>query len=207
MIVSILKKLSRLLEGRSAAPDQKETGKIGDEKLAAAALMVEVASHDGQFSRVEREHILHLLEHKLGLSSADALELFVEALAAQNEANHMLGFTRKIKDRRVTLFMHDDHITTTCQHLTLMCHAHLITRCYKSKRRRPGRQCFGIGGKKHRRRGHKVSFARFQRRVRVLICHFFLPLNTPRQHVRPIWPRPATRGGHFFAHGRFEIRP
>lgn len=96
--MSILKKLSRLLEGRSAAPDQKETGKIGDEKLAAAALMVEVASHDGQFSRVEREHILHLLENKLGLSSADALELFVEALAAQNEANHMLGFTRKIKD-------------------------------------------------------------------------------------------------------------
>jgi len=96
--VSILKKLSRLLEGRPAAPGQKETGQIGDEKLAAAALMVEVASHDGQFSRVEREHILHLLENKLGLSSADALELFVEALAAQNEANHMLSFTRKIKD-------------------------------------------------------------------------------------------------------------
>ncbi len=96
--MSILKKLSRLLEGRPAAPDQKETGQIGDEKLAAAALMVEVASHDGQFSRAEREHILHLLENKLGLSSADALELFVEALAAQNEANHMLSFTRKIKD-------------------------------------------------------------------------------------------------------------
>ncbi len=96
--MSILKKLSRLLEGRPAAPGQKETGQIGDEKLAAAALMVEVASHDGQFSRVEREHILHLLENKLGLSSADALELFVEALAAQNEANHMLSFTRKIKD-------------------------------------------------------------------------------------------------------------
>jgi len=96
--VSILKKLSRLLESPPAASGQTKTRQASDEKLAAAALMVEVASHDGQFSRLEREHILHLLENKLGLSSADALELFVEALAAQGDSNHMLSFTRKIKD-------------------------------------------------------------------------------------------------------------
>lgn len=96
--MSILKKLSRLLESPPAASGQTKTRQASDEKLAAAALMVEVASHDGQFSRLEREHILHLLENKLGLSSADALELFVEALAAQGDSNHMLSFTRKIKD-------------------------------------------------------------------------------------------------------------
>tara|TARA_R110002072_G_scaffold187177_2_gene343965 strand:+ start:674 stop:1129 length:456 start_codon:yes stop_codon:yes gene_type:complete len=92
--VSILKKISAMLQGPAA-------GKTPDkecEKLAAAALMVEVAAHDGEVLRVERERILHLLEHRLGLSQEEALELFVEALAAQSEANHILGFTRRIKD-------------------------------------------------------------------------------------------------------------
>lgn len=96
--MSIIKRLSIMLENRSAVSLPAVIEEPGDEKLAAAALMIEVASHDGQFSRIEREHILHLLEHRLGLSSADALELFVEALAAQGDTNHMLCFTRKIKD-------------------------------------------------------------------------------------------------------------
>jgi uncharacterized tellurite resistance protein B-like protein len=79
-------------------PPTKATHKVENEKLAAAVLMVEVAAHDGQISRIEREHILHLLENKLGLSGAEALELFVEALATQNDSNHILDFTRKIKD-------------------------------------------------------------------------------------------------------------
>ncbi len=96
--MSIIKRLGRMLEGRPAVPTGSEDRKTDDEKLAAAALMVEVATRDGEFSRREREHILYLLEHRLGLSSQDALELFVEALATQNKANHMLDFTRKIKD-------------------------------------------------------------------------------------------------------------
>ncbi|WP_339862579.1 TerB family tellurite resistance protein [Paremcibacter congregatus] len=92
--MSILKKISAMLQGPAAG----ETPDKECEKLAAAALMVEVAAHDGEVSRVERERILHLLEHRLGLSQEEALELFVEALAAQSEANHILGFTRRIKD-------------------------------------------------------------------------------------------------------------
>lgn len=89
-----------MLNKEHSAAQVKETGarKTGDEKLAAAALMVEVAAHDGEISRIEREHIMALLEHKLNLSKAEALELFVEALATQDASNHMLGFTRKIKD-------------------------------------------------------------------------------------------------------------
>ncbi len=87
-----------MLENRPASGAASNDQKRDDEKLAAAALMVEVATHDGEFSRSEREHILYLLEHRLGLSSQDALELFVEALATQNDASHMLDFTRKIKD-------------------------------------------------------------------------------------------------------------
>ncbi|MBL4800331.1 MAG: TerB family tellurite resistance protein [Emcibacter sp.] len=83
-----------MLNGSPAADVQEQN----DEILAAAVLMVEVAAHDGQVSRIEREHILHLLEHKLGLSAAEALELFVEAIATQNDSHHILNFTRKIKD-------------------------------------------------------------------------------------------------------------
>ncbi|PCI46424.1 MAG: hypothetical protein COB49_08445 [Alphaproteobacteria bacterium] len=92
--MSILKRLSNMLRENPV----QTTGKVESEKLAAAVLMVEVAAHDGQISRTEREHILHLLEHKLGLSATEALELFVEAIATQNESNHILDFTRKIKD-------------------------------------------------------------------------------------------------------------
>jgi len=92
--VSILRRLSKLMNGPSDAPLQTKE----DEKLAAAALMVEVASHDGEISRVEREHIMRLLQDKMDLNEAEALELFVDALATQDDSNHILGFTRKIKD-------------------------------------------------------------------------------------------------------------
>lgn len=93
--MSILQQLrNRLTEN----PKPQQSQNTDDEKLAAAALMVEVATYDGEISPVEREHILHLLEHRMGLSRPDALELFAAALARQNDSNHILGFTRKIKD-------------------------------------------------------------------------------------------------------------
>ncbi|MCK5426029.1 MAG: TerB family tellurite resistance protein [Emcibacter sp.] len=92
--MSILKRLGNMLKEKPVQEEQKRE----NEKLAAAVLMVEVAANDGQISRIEREHILYLLENKLGLSEAEALELFVEALATQNDSHHILSFTRKIKD-------------------------------------------------------------------------------------------------------------
>lgn len=96
--MSIFKKFSNMLKGDSEVQSTGESQPANNQQLAAAALMVEVATQDGEFSRVEREHIMNLLEHKLGLSPAEATELFVEALATQNESNQILGFTRQIKD-------------------------------------------------------------------------------------------------------------
>lgn len=92
--MSILTKLNQLLGGHKAA----ETADSEDEELAAAVLMVEVATQDGAFSSVERDHIIGLLKTRLELSEEDALELFVDALGRQSESNHILTFTRKIKD-------------------------------------------------------------------------------------------------------------
>ena len=92
--MSILTKLNQLLGSNEAPVEQNSE----DEKLAAAVLMVEVATQDGEFSSTERDHIIGLLERRLDLSKEDALELFVDALGRQGEANHILVFTRKIKD-------------------------------------------------------------------------------------------------------------
>lgn len=92
--MSILKRLSNMFKESPVQGSRK----VENEKLAAAVLMVEVAANDGQISSIEREHILYLLENKLELSTEEALELFVEALATQNDSHHILNFTRKIKD-------------------------------------------------------------------------------------------------------------
>ncbi|NOZ42597.1 MAG: TerB family tellurite resistance protein [Alphaproteobacteria bacterium] len=98
--MSILKKLSIFVHNNAAphSPGGDSVRDVDKENLAAAALMVEVAAYDGQISSCERGRILNLLEHRLGLSRDEAIELFVEALAAQTDSTHILGFTREIKD-------------------------------------------------------------------------------------------------------------
>jgi len=100
--VSILKRLSIFVK-QGASPQNQEGIQeaiqgADRENLAAAALMVEVAAYDGQISTTERKRILTLLEQRFGLSREEAIELFVEALAARTDSNHILGFTRNIKD-------------------------------------------------------------------------------------------------------------
>jgi uncharacterized tellurite resistance protein B-like protein len=69
-----------------------------DEKIAAAALMCEVASLDGHFDLVEEQKILKLIEEKLGFEAAEAAELFHTARKMQEDSSQLLYFTRKIKD-------------------------------------------------------------------------------------------------------------
>ncbi|MFC7048319.1 TerB family tellurite resistance protein [Emcibacter nanhaiensis] len=68
------------------------------EKLAAAALMVEVALQDGDFSSSERDHILMLLERRLGVEREEAEDMLAEAEAQVDNSNQILNFTRRIKD-------------------------------------------------------------------------------------------------------------
>ena len=69
-----------------------------DRNLAAAALLVEAALLDGHFADKERAAILAILQRNFTLTAADAAELVVEAEKAQAEANHLVRFTRAIKD-------------------------------------------------------------------------------------------------------------
>ncbi len=69
-----------------------------DRNLAAAALLMEAALLDGNFADKERGAILSILQRNFTLSMADAEALVAEAEKAQAEANHLVRFTRAIKD-------------------------------------------------------------------------------------------------------------
>ncbi len=67
-------------------------------EFAAAALMVEAARIDGRFEAVERAKIEDILRRRFRLGEAECTALLAAAEAAQEEANHLLRFTRAIKD-------------------------------------------------------------------------------------------------------------
>jgi uncharacterized tellurite resistance protein B-like protein len=71
-----------------------------DEKyIAAAALMVEAATLDGNFAQSERDAITALVKERFRLSVDETATLIKEAEAAHGRTNNLLTFTRIIKDR------------------------------------------------------------------------------------------------------------
>nr|WP_276515131.1 TerB family tellurite resistance protein [Pseudemcibacter aquimaris] len=66
--------------------------------MAAAALMVEVATQDGEFDDKERNVIESILTGKLKLSSEDAKELLHLAEDKQSQSIQILSFTKEIKN-------------------------------------------------------------------------------------------------------------
>ena len=95
--MSIFAKLSSLFENeKTVAPTNQQS--IDAEKLAAAALMVEVAVQDGEFEEAERRVIENTLIHKLKLSTEDAKELLVLAEDKQSQSIQILSFTKEIKN-------------------------------------------------------------------------------------------------------------
>lgn len=86
-------------------------GSEGDERLAAAALLVHVARVDGRWTPVERERLLDLVRSRFGLS-AEAAERFLDrADAVDREADdiatliEMMGHGISPDERRSLLAM------------------------------------------------------------------------------------------------------
>lgn len=71
---------------------------FSDKDLAAAALLVEAAAMDGHLDETERETIRNILTTRFHLSPEEADELFRAAHSAQEEATHLMRFTRTLKD-------------------------------------------------------------------------------------------------------------
>lgn len=95
--MSILAKIGSIF-GDKTVKNDNHINKLDAEKLAAAALMVEVAVQDGEFDDVERNAIERTLIHKLDLLPEDATELLNQAIDKQSQSIQILSFTKEIKN-------------------------------------------------------------------------------------------------------------
>ena len=80
---------------------------FSDKEIASAALLVEAAHMDGNLDDRETKVIKALLVNQFHLSEEEAAELFARAHTAQEDATHLMRFTRTIKDN----FSEDERIT------------------------------------------------------------------------------------------------
>lgn len=96
--MSIFAKISSVFVEKEGSLSNIKINNISAEKLAAAALMVEVALQDGQFDASERSAIEKSLTQKLNLSIDDAKELLELAEDKQNQSVQILSFTKEIKN-------------------------------------------------------------------------------------------------------------
>ena len=94
----MLDRIRTLFAGVAAPQGAKGANPLGDRNLAAAALLVEAALLDGTFADKERAAIQAILMRNFGLAVEEATELVAQAEKAQSQANHLVHFTRTLKD-------------------------------------------------------------------------------------------------------------
>jgi len=91
----MLKRLKAILSGDTAQP---ATDAADERQIAAAVLLVEAATLDDVFDDQERATIAAVLGQHFDLDAAEASTLIKAAEVAQEDSNHLLRFTRTIKD-------------------------------------------------------------------------------------------------------------
>jgi uncharacterized tellurite resistance protein B-like protein len=94
----MLNRLKTLFAGSNDDSVTETTHSISEKQLAAAALLVEAARMDTTFDHVERSTIERVVQSRFDLSSEETTTLIDEAEKVQNDANHLLQFTRTIKN-------------------------------------------------------------------------------------------------------------
>lgn len=91
-----LKSFISELTGEAPAPRPFEAA---DYQLAAAALLVHIASIDGEFDDDERARIQQLVEERFGLPADEARALIADARESEREAVDLYRFTSVLKRR------------------------------------------------------------------------------------------------------------
>lgn len=87
----------RRLMGTPAANAPSSTPRSpSDVRVAAVALLVELASVDGDFSAIERQRITEILERHFGVDAEGAASLIAEATTAGRAAADDFVFTRQV---------------------------------------------------------------------------------------------------------------
>ena len=96
----MIDRIKRLFAAAGSPPptSTEAAGEFDELHLAAAALLAEVAMGDDNFDAAERAAIGALVGNRFGLSDEDAKALVEAAEKNARDSNHLLGFTRVIKD-------------------------------------------------------------------------------------------------------------
>ena len=92
--MSLLHKLSSLF----TPPRDNRSERVTDYRLAAAALMVEMALMVGEESESERLKIMEMMTDRLELTPEDATQVFEDAKTHHAGSNQLLYYTKRIKD-------------------------------------------------------------------------------------------------------------
>ena len=92
----MINRIRKLFTGMDAG--DPETHRADGRALAAAVLMVEAARLDGDFDESERRSIRSLVTDRFGLDDAEADDLIAEAETVHDDSNHLVRFTRAIKE-------------------------------------------------------------------------------------------------------------
>jgi uncharacterized tellurite resistance protein B-like protein len=87
--------------GRGTPEDPEKSAKanLGDVRIAACALFLEMARADGEFSDEERRRILASLKNEYHLSEGDALELIQATDQELGQSIDLWQFTKRINQR------------------------------------------------------------------------------------------------------------
>jgi uncharacterized tellurite resistance protein B-like protein len=93
----MLAALRAFLDEVSGAPSRPRPFEAADYRLAAAALLVHLASIDGAFDAGERALLQRLVETRFDLDPAAAAELIAVAAESEKEAVDLYRFTNVLK--------------------------------------------------------------------------------------------------------------
>lgn len=93
----MFKQISSFLRDLTAEDEAIESG--DDLQIAAAALMIEAGSIDGDLDPREQAAITQSLQRHFGLTQAEVDGLFAQAHEAHHESSQLLRFTRALKER------------------------------------------------------------------------------------------------------------
>jgi uncharacterized tellurite resistance protein B-like protein len=96
MLDTLRKLLGNDAGSTAPAEDASSPLRMNDVRLAACALLVELALVDGEFSAVERQRILDILQRHFGVDAAGAEELIAEAARASRNSVDDFVFTRQV---------------------------------------------------------------------------------------------------------------
>lgn len=102
----MLNRIKTLLAGREKDASPAQDHSISEKQIAAAAILIEAAHMDSSFDDAERTVVERAVRRRFDLNQEEAETLIAEAEKVQDRSNHLLQFTRSIKDT----FPHEERV-------------------------------------------------------------------------------------------------